>query len=96
MLKKEIAQLKGNTKLGVMVRSLISALNAFLSLQAFANALLIVPKTLAQNSNYPVEETIMQLVEAREQGGIPVGINLDTGKPFEPSVSCLARLCKDK
>ncbi|PAV83586.1 hypothetical protein WR25_26326 [Diploscapter pachys] len=70
MLKKEIAQLKGNTKLGVM---------------AFANALLIVPKTLAQNSNYPVEETIMQLVEAREQGGIPVGINLDTGKPFEPS-----------
>ena len=31
----------------------------------------------------------MKLVEAREQGGIPVGISLDTGKPFEPSVSCL-------
>ncbi|EYC42007.1 hypothetical protein Y032_0547g3269 [Ancylostoma ceylanicum] len=70
MLKKEMETLKGRAKLGAL---------------AHANALLVIPKTLAINSGYDAQETIVKLVEERESSGdIPVGIDLDSGEPAQP------------
>jgi len=63
-------EVKGRAKLGV---------------QAFADALLIIPKTLASNSGYDPQETIVKLQEEylnlQPQG---VGLDLTTGEPTLP------------
>merc|ERR1712002_43326 len=63
-------EVKGRAKLGV---------------QAFADALLIIPKTLATNSGYDPQETIVKLQEEylqlQPQG---VGLDLSTGEPSLP------------
>ncbi|CAJ0599050.1 unnamed protein product [Cylicocyclus nassatus] len=70
MLKKEMESLKGRVKLGAL---------------AYANALLVIPKTLAMNSGYDAQETIVKLVEEREANPeIPVGIDLDSGEAAQP------------
>ncbi|KJH49088.1 hypothetical protein DICVIV_04795 [Dictyocaulus viviparus] len=70
MLTKELESLKGRVKLGVL---------------AYANALLIIPKTLAINSGFDAQEVIVKLVEEREAGGdVPVGIDLESGLPMPP------------
>ncbi|VDL81093.1 unnamed protein product [Nippostrongylus brasiliensis] len=71
MLTKEMESLKGRAKLGAM---------------AYANALLVIPKTLAINSGYDAQETIVKLVEERNAGGdMPVGIDLESGEPIQPA-----------
>ncbi|VDM54104.1 unnamed protein product [Angiostrongylus costaricensis] len=70
MLKKEVESLKGRAKLGAL---------------AYANALLVIPKTLAINSGYDAQEVIVKMVEERDAGGdIPVGIDLESGLPTQP------------
>lgn len=63
-------EIKGRAKLGV---------------QAFADALLVIPKTLAINSGYDPQETIVKLQEEylqlQPQG---VGLDLSTGEPSLP------------
>jgi T-complex protein 1 subunit zeta len=63
-------EVKGRAKLGV---------------QAFADALLVIPKTLATNSGYDPQETIVKLQEEylnlHPQG---VGLDLTTGEPTLP------------
>lgn len=63
-------EVKGRAKLGV---------------QAFADALLVIPKTLATNSGYDPQETIVKLQEEylqlQPQG---VGLDLSTGEPSLP------------
>lgn len=61
---------KGKTKLGV---------------SAFAEALLVIPKTLAENSGFDVQETILKLEEERASSGLPVGLNCTTGEPMLPA-----------
>ncbi|KAJ7045628.1 chaperonin Cpn60/TCP-1 family [Mycena alexandri] len=61
---------KGRVKMGV---------------QAFADALLIIPKTLAQNGNFDVQNAIVALQDEQAQGNT-VGIDLVTGEPFDPTV----------
>ncbi|KAJ7497407.1 chaperonin Cpn60/TCP-1 family [Mycena latifolia] len=61
---------KGRVKMGV---------------QAFADALLIIPKTLAQNGNFDVQNAIVALQDEQAEGNI-VGIDLVTGEPFDPTV----------
>ena len=56
-----------------------------LGMQAFAEALLIVPKTLIANSGFDVQETLLQITEERESSGLPVGINCSTGEPMLPA-----------
>jgi len=51
--------------------------------QTFADALLVIPKTLAQNSGLDSQTTIVELLEAAQNG--VVGIDIDSGKPMEPS-----------
>jgi T-complex protein 1 subunit zeta len=77
---------KGRVKMGV---------------QAFADALLIIPKTLAQNGGFDVQDVVVALqvcvlifllcgvikVSKDEQAeGNIVGIDLQTGEPFDPTV----------
>jgi T-complex protein 1 subunit zeta len=65
---------KGRTKLGVL---------------AFADALLVIPKTLAVNGGYDAQDVIVKLVEAYNGmigAGTPVGLDMATGEACIPQV----------
>lgn len=61
---------KGKTKTGV---------------QAFAEALLVVPKTLATNAGYDALDVISSCQDEILEGNV-VGIDLESGEPFDPEV----------
>jgi len=61
---------KGRVKMGV---------------QAFADALLIIPKTLAQNGGFDVQDVVVALQDEQAEGNT-VGIDLESGEPFDPTV----------
>ncbi|KAI0790604.1 chaperonin-containing T-complex zeta subunit Cct6 [Abortiporus biennis] len=61
---------KGRVKMGV---------------QAFAEALLIIPKTLAANGGFDVQDAVVQLQDESADGTV-VGLDLETGEPFDPTV----------
>ncbi|VDO40220.1 unnamed protein product [Onchocerca flexuosa] len=71
MLKNEVDKVKGRAKLGV---------------QAYADALLVVPKTLATNAGFDAQETIVKLIEERIacKGKMPVGLDITSGEPCSP------------
>lgn len=60
---------------------------ARLGVQAFADALLVIPKILAQNSGYDPQETIVKLQEEYAEAKTPVGIDLSSGEALVPSDS---------
>ncbi|KAF5317276.1 hypothetical protein D9611_003984 [Ephemerocybe angulata] len=55
-----------------------------MGVQAFADALLVIPKTLAQNGGFDVQETIVALQD--EEEGDVVGLDLESGGPMDPTV----------
>ncbi|KAI4213479.1 MAG: hypothetical protein LQ351_003980 [Letrouitia transgressa] len=61
-------QVKGKAKYGV---------------SAFADALLIIPKTLAANSGHDVQDSLAALQDEQAEGNV-VGLNLKTGDPMDP------------
>ncbi|GJE94460.1 chaperonin-containing T-complex zeta subunit [Phanerochaete sordida] len=61
---------KGRVKMGV---------------QAFADALLVIPKMLAANGGFDVQDALVQLQEEQADGNI-VGLDLQSGEPFDPTV----------
>ncbi|KAL8742408.1 MAG: hypothetical protein Q9190_005104 [Brigantiaea leucoxantha] len=61
-------QVKGKAKYGVT---------------AFADALLVIPKTLAANSGHDVQDSLAALEDEQVQGNI-AGLNLKTGDPMDP------------
>lgn len=67
-LMKYKKTVKGRAKLGV---------------QAFADALLVIPKTLANNSGLDQQEAILTLME-EAQSGSKVGLDIETGKAILP------------
>jgi len=54
-----------------------------LGVKSFADALLIIPKTLAQNSGFDVLDTILTLNQENDDGNI-VGLDLYSGLPIDP------------
>nr|AAM12859.1 chaperonin containing TCP-1 zeta subunit [Physarum polycephalum] len=56
---------------------------AKLGVQAYADALLIVPKVLAENSGFDPIETIIKLQEEFAKGHV-VGLDLISGEPMDP------------
>jgi len=71
-LRQNVARsTKGRAKLGV---------------EAFAEALLIIPKTLAENSGFDVQDSILKLNDEREEsdGALPVGLDCYSGEPMNP------------
>ncbi|KAI9459082.1 T-complex protein 1 zeta subunit [Russula earlei] len=61
---------KGRVKMGV---------------QAFADSLLVIPKTLAVNGGFDVQDTLVALQDEHADGNV-VGLDLQSGEPFDPTV----------
>ncbi|TFK54087.1 chaperonin-containing T-complex zeta subunit Cct6 [Heliocybe sulcata] len=61
---------KGRVKMGV---------------QAFADALLVIPKTLAMNGGFDVQDAIVALQDEQAEGNV-VGLDLESGEPCDPTV----------
>jgi len=57
---------------------------AQLGVQAFADALMVIPKTLAQNSGLDPQETIVKLKQEFASSSVPVGVELKTGDVILP------------
>lgn len=56
-----------------------------LGIQAYAEALLVIPKTLSVNSGYDAQDTIVKLQEEdRLAGGDAIGLDLTTGEAMKP------------
>ncbi|KAL3823451.1 hypothetical protein ACHAXA_010211 [Cyclostephanos tholiformis] len=53
-----------------------------LGVEAYAEALLVIPKTLAENSGFDVQDSILKLTDAREDSGckLAVGLDCETGE----------------
>ncbi|KAK4346805.1 hypothetical protein RND71_033144 [Anisodus tanguticus] len=58
---------------------------AQLGVEAFANALLVIPKTLAENSGLDTQDVIIALTGEHDKGNI-VGLNQHTGEPIDPQM----------
>jgi len=54
-----------------------------LGVEIFAEALLIIPKTLAKNSGFDAVDTLVKLQEEYSKGHV-VGLDLTTGEPISP------------
>ncbi|CAM9769374.1 unnamed protein product [Chrysoparadoxa australica] len=61
---------KGKTKLGI---------------EAFANAMLVIPKTLAENSGLNMQESVIKLIDERTETGLAIGLDLMTGEIMLPA-----------
>jgi T-complex protein 1 subunit zeta len=55
-----------------------------LGVELFGKALLVVPKTLLENSGLDVQEKLLKVVSERESKNTPVGISVATGDPIDP------------
>ncbi|KRX07999.1 GroEL-like apical domain [Pseudocohnilembus persalinus] len=69
-LQKFAEDIKGKTKLAVL---------------EFANALLVIPKVLAENSGYDIQETILELQDEYRKSKVAVGINVIEQGVISPS-----------
>ncbi|KAL7473714.1 hypothetical protein ACHAXS_014205 [Conticribra weissflogii] len=60
---------------------------AKLGVEAYAEALLVIPKTLAENSGFDVQDSILKLTDAREDSGgtLAVGLDCQSGEPIIPA-----------
>jgi T-complex protein 1 subunit zeta len=54
--------------------------------EAFADALLIIPKTLAANAGHDVQDAITLLRDEHSEGSV-VGLDLETGQPMDPELT---------
>jgi T-complex protein 1 subunit zeta len=57
---------------------------AQLGVQAFADALLIIPKTLAFNAGFDQQDVIIKLLQEYNASKQPVGVDLNTGEAINP------------
>ena len=53
---------------------------ARLGVQAYAEAMLVIPKVLAQNSGLDAQETMVKLLEEYAECGQPVGVDISSGQ----------------
>ena len=60
------------------------------SLQAFADGLMVIPKTLAQNSGFDPQDTIVKLQDAYVHSKLPVGLDVSSGMSHTVSLSLLS------
>lgn len=70
VLSKYKEEVKGKLRLGV---------------QAYSDALLVIPKTLAVNSGFDSQYSIVKLLEETAALGAPVGLDINSGEALEPS-----------
>lgn len=70
MLMRRKGAVQGRAKLGV---------------EAFANSLLVIPKTLAENSGLDVQESIIKVEEEQERSEQAIGLDLNSGEVMLPA-----------
>eukprot|EP00607_Mallomonas_marina_P008019 CAMPEP_0182417632 /NCGR_PEP_ID=MMETSP1167-20130531/2084_1 /TAXON_ID=2988 /ORGANISM="Mallomonas Sp, Strain CCMP3275" /LENGTH=544 /DNA_ID=CAMNT_0024591327 /DNA_START=39 /DNA_END=1673 /DNA_ORIENTATION=+ len=70
MLQRRKTAVHGRAKLGV---------------QAFAEAMLIVPKVLAENSGFDVQDCLIKVEDEQESSELAIGLDLLTGETCLPS-----------
>ena len=58
---------------------------AQLGVQAFADALLIIPKTLAVNAGFDQQDILVRLIHEHATTGNAIGIDLKSGEPIVPA-----------
>ena len=68
VLKKFLETVKGKARLGI---------------QAYADGLMVIPKTLATNAGYDSQEVMVKLLEEARDGA-SVGMDCDTGEACIP------------
>ena len=56
---------------------------AKLGVEAFANALLVIPKTLASNAGLDIQDTVVMLQDECADGHV-VGLDTQTGETMDP------------
>jgi T-complex protein 1 subunit zeta len=66
------SDVSGKTKLGV---------------HCFAEALLVIPRTLAENSGFDAQDTLLTVQEAHQKELKPYGVDVLTGEAFPAGVS---------
>lgn len=59
---------------------------AKLGVQAFADALLVIPKVLAENSGYDVQEAMIMLLDYQKKNSVYVGLNTDEMEVMVPDM----------
>ena len=52
--------------------------------QAFADALTVLPKTLASNSGFDQQDIMVKLTHEHAENGLTVGLDLNSGEPINP------------
>jgi T-complex protein 1 subunit zeta len=57
-----------------------------LGVQLFSEALLIIPKTLAENSGFDVQESLLKVIDASKKNNKEYGVDVDTGEPLAADV----------
>jgi T-complex protein 1 subunit zeta len=62
---------------------------AKLGVIAFADALLVVPRTLAQNSGFDSQDVLLKVQEAHQKDKQPYGVDTLTGDPLPSEVACV-------
>ena len=58
-------------------------------MQAYAEALLTIPKTLAENAGYDAQDTMIKLLEEAEAGSPKIGLDIASGEPMDPCAAGL-------
>ena len=53
-------------------------------IQAFADALTVLPKTLAANSGFDQQDVMVKLIHEHVANGLVVGLDLNSGEPINP------------
>lgn len=59
---------------------------AKLGVEAFANAMLIIPKVLAENSGFDIQDSLIKMQEEYEKTNQPVGLDIVSGEPMDPEM----------
>jgi len=57
---------------------------ARLGVEIFSKAMLVIPKTLLDNSGLDVQDKLLAVVAEQEKTKLPIGINVATGDPTDP------------
>merc|ERR1719482_1826023 len=60
---------------------------AKLGIQAYAEALLTIPKTLAENAGYDAQDSMLKLIEEEAKGSPKVGLDIYTGEALDPAAA---------
>ena len=84
-LQKVKLTVPGRARLGIQARRRSPDQATPTPSQAYADALLIIPKVLAQNAGFDAQDTIVKLQQAHQATGEFVGVDLSTGEAIIPA-----------